>query len=184
VAADGQPNAYLLGGGTSFSTPQVAGLAACLLEAHPSWTPRDVIRALRATASQAARPDNRVGYGVPDGGVAILWNPSGVSPGKEVPQLQLRGPNQARVSAGPIQFFIGLTAGASGCEGRPGALEIYDSGGRKVGRPWSGVLPCGLGLSVSWDGRDRKGHRCDAGLYVAQLRSGSDRASLRIIVLP
>jgi serine protease AprX len=185
VAGDGQPNAYVGGGGgTSFSTPQVAGLAACLLQAHPSWTPREVIRALRATASQAAHPDEREGYGVPDGGAALAWNPAGAGAGAAVPQLQLRSPNPARLSAGPVRFFIGLTAGASDCAGRSASLEVFDSSGRRVGRPWSGVLPCGLGLSVSWDGLDRKGHRRDAGLYVAQLRSGPDRASLRLIVLP
>ena len=30
--------------GTSFSAPLVAGLAACLMEARPQWTPRDVAR--------------------------------------------------------------------------------------------------------------------------------------------
>ena len=183
VAGDGNPNGYVGGGGgTSFSTPQVAGLAACLLQAHSAWTPRDVIRALRATASQAAHPDNRVGYGVPNGGAASSWNPGVL--GVPVLQLERRGPNPARSSGGPITFFIGLTAGASNCGGRDAVLDIYDGSGRRVGRPWSGVIPCGPGLSVSWDGRDLKGHRLGAGLYVAQLRSGRDRASLRIIVLP
>jgi hypothetical protein len=171
------------GGGTSFATPQVAGLAACLLEAHPTWTPRDVARALRATASQAGSPDVRLGYGIPRGGAASSWSPPAAS-GGAVLQLQRRGPNPARLARGPVSFFLGLSAGGSDCAGRDAALDIYEAQGRHVGRTWAGVIPCGLGVTVAWDGRDRMGHRCGAGLYVVTLRSGADRANLRLIVLP
>lgn len=55
---------YALLSGTSMSTPLVAGAAALLLELHPGWTPLQVGDALRATASQAATPDNDLGHGV------------------------------------------------------------------------------------------------------------------------
>ncbi|MDL2256019.1 S8 family serine peptidase [Parabacteroides sp. OttesenSCG-928-G06] len=52
--------------GTSFSTPIVAGLTACLWQAIPSLTPTDMIGLLQATASQYKRPDAEKGYGIPD----------------------------------------------------------------------------------------------------------------------
>src|SRR5262249_12854887 len=140
-------------------------------------------RALRATASQPDHPDNRLGYGVANGGAALGWNVTG-APAPPVLQLGLRAPNPASLSQGPITFFIGSTARHPPCTGRDGTLDLYDATGRRVGRPWAGVIPCSLGLSVSWDGRDREGHPSRAGLYVAQLRSGSDRVNLRLIVLP
>jgi serine protease AprX len=54
-------------GGTSLSTPLVAGVCALLLEIHPDWHPYDVINALHNTASQACRPDTLKGWGIANG---------------------------------------------------------------------------------------------------------------------
>jgi serine protease AprX len=52
-------------GGTSLSTPLVAGVCALLLEIHPDWTPIQVREALWTTASQADHPDDSLyGYGI------------------------------------------------------------------------------------------------------------------------
>jgi len=182
VAATGNPQAYTSLSGTSFSTPQIAGLAACLMEARPGWTPRDVVRALRATASQASAPDNRVGYGIPNGAAVLCGAPAGPA-GPSFLTLQRPGRNPVRFAEGAVHIHLGLAQGAA-TTARDAVLEIHDSLGRTVGRPWSGVIPCGLGLTVTWDGRDRMGHHCGAGLYVVTLRSGSDRASLRLVCLP
>ncbi len=50
--------------GTSFSCPLVAGVAALILEAHPSWTPIQVRDALRNTASRSYEPDSLYGWGI------------------------------------------------------------------------------------------------------------------------
>ncbi len=57
-----------LGGedGTSFSTPQVAGWAACLWEAAPTATPWRLRKAITECANHYATPGNQIGYGVPD----------------------------------------------------------------------------------------------------------------------
>jgi serine protease AprX len=57
-------------GGTSLATPELAGLAACLWEAKPSATPYEIRNAIRKSADHAASPDNHIGYGVPDFGIA------------------------------------------------------------------------------------------------------------------
>ena len=49
--------------GTSLSCPLVAGAAALILKAHPTATPMQVLGALKATASRASAPDNRIGWG-------------------------------------------------------------------------------------------------------------------------
>lgn len=58
------PTGYGHAGGTSLSTPLVAGVAALLLEIHPEWGPWDVINALRSTASQSDSPNNDYGWGI------------------------------------------------------------------------------------------------------------------------
>jgi subtilisin family serine protease len=52
--------------GTSFATPIVAGLGACLWQALPWLDNKDLIALIRQTASQASRPDAEQGYGIPN----------------------------------------------------------------------------------------------------------------------
>ncbi len=72
VTASGySPIAYGRSKGTSFSTPLVAGAAALVLQAHPSWSPFQVRRALMETANNAIIPNNVYGWGVIDAMKAI-----------------------------------------------------------------------------------------------------------------
>ena len=52
--------------GTSFSTPIVAGLVACLWQALPDKTALEIINLVRQTSSQYQEPDNIYGYGIPN----------------------------------------------------------------------------------------------------------------------
>ena len=52
--------------GTSFATPLVAGLGACLWQALPWLSSREIITLIRQTASQALHPDAENGYGLPN----------------------------------------------------------------------------------------------------------------------
>ena len=52
--------------GTSFSTPIVGGLVACLWQALPEKTAIEIINLVRQTASQHQEPDNIYGYGIPN----------------------------------------------------------------------------------------------------------------------
>jgi subtilisin family serine protease len=52
--------------GTSFSTPIVAGLSACLWQALPWLDNKELIALIRRTASQAEHPDAERGYGIPN----------------------------------------------------------------------------------------------------------------------
>lgn len=54
------------GNGTSFSSPILAGMVACLVQAFPKKLNMDVIEAVRESASQYSTPDDSLGYGVPD----------------------------------------------------------------------------------------------------------------------
>ncbi|MBP3227250.1 MAG: S8 family serine peptidase [Bacteroidaceae bacterium] len=54
--------------GTSFSCPILCGGVACLMQACPTASPLDIIRAVRASGDRAQHPDNVFGHGIPD-----LW---------------------------------------------------------------------------------------------------------------
>lgn len=73
VVALGSPTAVITGRGTiisdmgtSFSTPLVAGMAACLWQALPDKTALEIIELIRLSGNNAATPDNIYGYGIPD----------------------------------------------------------------------------------------------------------------------
>lgn len=56
--------------GTSFSSPVLAGMGACLLQANPWTTVKLVKLAIEQSASQYNKPDSLLGYGIPDFGKA------------------------------------------------------------------------------------------------------------------
>jgi len=66
-------HAYGIASGTSFSCPLTAGVVALVLQAHPDYTPDDVLMVLRGSASQAAAPDTLLGWGIVDAVAAVDW---------------------------------------------------------------------------------------------------------------
>ena len=73
VMALGSPTALISGRGTivrdmgtSFSTPVVAGLVACLWQALPQKTALEIIQLVRQASNNYQHPDNIYGYGMPN----------------------------------------------------------------------------------------------------------------------
>jgi len=60
-------------GGTSLSTPLVAGVACLLIQARPNFTPQMIRAALMETADNAATPNNNFGWGIVNAGDALGW---------------------------------------------------------------------------------------------------------------
>jgi hypothetical protein len=52
--------------GTSFSTPIVCGLVACLWQAFPNKRATDIIDLVRKASDNYLTPNNIYGYGKPD----------------------------------------------------------------------------------------------------------------------
>ena len=170
------PSSYGTATGTSLSTPLVAGLAACLMQARPAWTPKQVIAALRSSASRAASPDNHGGYGIPNGRVALR----GLSvPGGNRVQLALRGPNP-RAALDVTTAVFALAADAQPGAGR---VRVFDVRGRVVRGLWSGVLEPGQAVQVAWDGTDDTRRTALPGMYWIALESGGEVAAMRVIHL-
>ena len=73
VMALGSPTAVITGRGTivhdmgtSFSTPVVAGLVACLWQGLKDKTATEIMNLVRRSGNNAQTPDNIYGYGIPD----------------------------------------------------------------------------------------------------------------------
>ncbi len=59
----GQP---VSGNGTSFATPNIAGLTTCLWQAFPEFNNMAILDAMQRSATRFTNPNDRVGYGIPD----------------------------------------------------------------------------------------------------------------------
>jgi subtilisin family serine protease len=168
VANPFDPGLYTANSGTSFSTPLVAGLAACLLQARPRLTPVEIIRALRATASLTCMPNDDAGYGLPNGYAALRVSApvTGVAGGK----VSMLGPNPLR--AGQVlrvTFDPSLVSS--------GRVRVLDLQGHQVRELCvTGAAPIAL-----WDGRNDDGQWVHPGIYF--LQSGHRDAAARVVFL-
>ena len=66
VVFQGETGSFFTGNGTSFSSPLVAGLAACLWQAYPNAKAWDIKKAIIESASKYENPDNYLGHGIPN----------------------------------------------------------------------------------------------------------------------
>lgn len=185
---------YIIASGTSAATALVAGVAALLLQAHPSWRgdPGKVISILKATASNAGSPDDTLGWGVPDAYAACLWEPieldtSFLDPltGEEIPfdtftvdRIGLPYPNPFRPGGGRIvkipirltrdtfvRFFVYT----------PSGKRIYEENVGRSGAPGTYV--------IEWDGRDGNGNYVSSGIYLGVVETGFGKFLRRIAVI-
>lgn len=82
------------GNGTSFSCPEVAGMAASLWSAMPSLSALELRDAILQSASQAGTPNNEMGHGIPNAWLAYqniaqgMFNPR---PTHDQPTKLIRG---------------------------------------------------------------------------------------------
>lgn len=65
------------GFGTSFSSPQIAGFAACLWQANPYKSHIEILQAIRLSANRFLFPDVKYGYGIPNFMLA-MWILNGI----------------------------------------------------------------------------------------------------------
>jgi len=119
---------FTFGGGTSFSSPIMAGMATCLWQANPSLNNMQIASALRQSASQYLNPDDMLGYGIPD---VVMANSI---------LTVISGPDEekALVSVYPNPFrdiFIIEAWGHGGKEAwnKQGTIEVSDISGRLIG---------------------------------------------------
>lgn len=89
VAAQGQASAtvtaggnYTASNGTSFSSPILCGLVACLWQSLPNKTNMEIVDAIKRSASQYNTPDSLLGYGIPNFETAYYYL-TGINPNQQ-----------------------------------------------------------------------------------------------------
>jgi subtilisin family serine protease len=164
IASSTQITGYSSAGqGTSFSCPLAAGVVALLVKAHPTATPMEIVDAMKATASQASAPDNRMGWGV----VNALAADNRLS-GTDTDESPLPAAMYNLLQNYPNPFNPGTTISYGLPVASSVTLTVYDMLGREIRTLMRGQLPRGS-YRTDWDGTDGRGDHVASGVYVYRL---------------
>ena len=68
----GESNTLNIGSGTSFASPLLCGMAACLWQKYPNKSAAEIRQAIRQCSHLFASPNDSMGYGIPDFRIADM----------------------------------------------------------------------------------------------------------------
>lgn len=109
--------------GTSFASPLVCGLTACLWQLHPDRTAHAIMDAVRRSASHFHQPNDSIGYGIPD-----FWRAHLLLGGNDLTGLQA----PAFFNIYPLPFSDALNIELFTGEARQLTIDLSDASGRAV----------------------------------------------------
>jgi subtilisin family serine protease len=159
IRASGQVSAAA---GTSFSSPQIAALAAGLWEAKPTWTKDELLTNLIKSGTQYATPDQNLGYGIPNFRGAFYGALLGINEEEEVGWTVY--PNPVTDDQVYIRFGQELSF----------QIQLFDSSGRPV-------LEKMLQRNSTKDPYFLTLNQLPSGLYFMQLMDGKEIAYQKLI---
>ena len=143
VAAMGQAAAFAAldstistGNGTSFSSPVMAGLSACLMQAFPYLSQEAIRDAIVRSASLYGQPDDALGYGIPDFYVA-----------RELLLTNEEAFGDFEMNAFPNPCDDRMTVTLADAKNCAVAFTVYDAAGRRCDDAAGIVLTDGHGIA-------------------------------------
>lgn len=183
--AHGNGVSYYGPDGTSFATPLVAGAAAVLLSARPTWTPMMVREALMKTASQSNSPNNDYGYGIID-----IWKAMNVDSllidGIMTPigKLLIDNPSEkfSLYQNYPNPFNSNTTIEYDLKQNSHVELIIYDILGKVIIKLADRNEIPGR-KSIIWNGTDQNGNPVSTGVYFYNMIIDEDTFTKKMLLL-
>lgn len=119
------PNGTIIrGNGTSFATPNLAGLVTCLWQAFPEFTNMEIIESVEKSSSIYLSPNNRIGYGIPNFRIAY----ENLAHQRYLKALAILGNQNIKVYPNPAKdnFTVMIKSQTAG----PATLQLYDVSGK------------------------------------------------------
>lgn len=155
---------YTTAGGTSFSSPIMAGMGACLWQSRPEYNNMQIAEAIRQTGSRYTNPDDKLGYGIPDFIQAynILTVIDAFEPGKPL----------MRVFPNPVRMEVNLVF--SDTATGKGRAEVYDLAGKTIVLQDFMIVPGGIQSLTLPEGSP-------SGMYFLKLTAGNQVVTQKII---
>ncbi|NOT33617.1 MAG: S8 family serine peptidase [Candidatus Eisenbacteria bacterium] len=166
-------NPYMLGDGTSFACPLVAGACGLVRSRWPALSEAATRERLRLTGDVVAYdhpigPRMNVFRAVSEPIVAVV--PASLGGALALTQ------RSANPSRGELQLALRAPAGG------PGEVAVFDAVGRRVRTLARGELAPGV-TTLNWDGRDEAGRPAVAGIYWARASIAGVTASTKFVRL-
>jgi serine protease AprX len=166
------PNGSIVqGNGTSYASPNIAGLIACLWQAFPEFSNMEIIRALKESADRYLSPNDRTGYGIPDMKKAHQ-KLSDIRTYRE--QERILGKGRLKVYPVPFTDRINILCRAQ----RQGKIhvELIDAVGRKLAHR---DINASQGMVISLDLTNLGG--LPAGAYQLHYTEGFETETIRLL---
>ncbi|MBI9060911.1 MAG: S8 family serine peptidase [Marinilabiliaceae bacterium] len=120
VATQGTNGAIERGNGTSYSSPVITGLTACLWQALPDLTAAEIRDLIIKSGHQYAQPDNASGYGIPNFDIAYRT---------DVKETSVSG-QQWKISPNPFRNQLRIQS-LTDNKYQPVSVFLYDVLGQK-----------------------------------------------------
>jgi serine protease AprX len=155
---------YTSGNGTSFSTPQIAGWAACLWEANPKATPYQIRQAIIKCASSYSNPGPQLGYGVPN--FQCTFQALNV---KEIPPVSAAH----RLIAVPNPFVEGIELFIWSDTNQDASVKIMDIAGKTA-------ISVNIHLVIGSNKATISAPQLPAGRYVVRVNSATTQDIIKI----
>jgi hypothetical protein len=165
---DNQPT---FGNGTSFSTPNMAGLITCLWEAFPDFTNMQIIEAVKKSSSLYTAPNDRIGYGIPNFHKAF----DDLTRQRALKNVNsILGDNWIKIFPNPFKenFSILLNPQQSGAA----ILKLYDNTG-KLYQTKQITIQSGQPQFIQFKDIQTLTH----GIYILKYSDGLNKKSIRIL---
>ncbi len=115
-----------VGSGTSYSTPNLAGLVACLWQAFPEFSNMEIIDAVQRSADRYENPHERFGNGIPNFRVA-----SDILKGKREERLENKL-KRSFITAYPVPFKQQFTVFLKAPATANASMRLIDASGHLV----------------------------------------------------
>jgi len=178
VAANLTTGNPITGNGTSFSNPNLCGLIACLWQAFPAFSNREIMDAVQRSSSKYANPDYHFGYGIPNMRLAYL-DLQQQQQQRQQQQLinyyqQVLGNNW--IKAYPVPFTSNLSVLLKAPATGNSSLRLIDMNGKTIEIKNTQVQQNTI-YTISFD----KLKLISRGVYTVQYNDGKNRTSLRVI---
>ena len=154
--------------GTSASTPLVAGGAALIKQARPSWSPMQIREAIMMSASMADNINNDYGYGIMNASAAVnYWVESGNDYGNQEPNKFVI------MKAYPNPFNPSLNIDISLHDQSLDKIEIFSYNGELISTIWEKMYDTSV-MNIKWHPQS-----LSSGVYFIRLKLSNDQIKMK-----